>query len=39
MASGGGEIILKILSEDVDNLDISSSNSQDEMADPMMDLE
>jgi len=39
MASGGGEIILEPLYEDVDNLEISSSNSQDGMADPMMDLE
>ncbi|XP_065910163.1 dual adapter for phosphotyrosine and 3-phosphotyrosine and 3-phosphoinositide-like [Dysidea avara] len=39
MASGGGEIILKPLSEDVDNLNISPSNSKDKMADPMMDLD
>jgi len=39
MASGGGEIILKPLSEDVDNLEISSSSSNDKMSDPMMDLE
>jgi len=39
MARGGGEFMLKPLSEDVDNLDISSSNSENEMDDPMMDLE